>query len=94
MFKVSFSADRYTTESLEEGIAEESGFVDLDWNRHQIMPEGDEKFEEFDTRAEAEQHIMDSIGSVEPSGDNYYAIDPDIDTNGDSWSYCGHIEEV
>lgn len=93
MFKVTFTADRYTNESLEDGISVENGYVNLDWSRHEIMVDGDEWVSEFDTREEAEQFIMDSIGDTEPSGDSYYGIDTDQDNNGDHWSYAGHIEE-
>lgn len=94
MFKVTFTADRYTDESLEDGISVENGYVNLDWNRHEIMVDGDEWVTEFETREEAEQFIMDSIGDTDQSGDSYYACDSDRDDNGDQWNHAGHIEEV
>lgn len=94
MFKVTFTADRYTEESLAEGISVENGYVNLNWNRHEIMVDGDEWVNEFETREEAEQFIMDSIGDTDQSGDSYYACDSEHDSNYDQWNYAGHIEEA
>lgn len=94
MLKVTFTAERFTEESLEDGINVESGFVNLDWNRHEIMAEGDEWAAIFETREEAEQFIMNAIGDTEKSGDSYYGIDTDRDSNYDAWSYAAHIEEL
>lgn len=94
MFKVTVTADRYTEESLEDGISVENGYVNLDWNRHEIIAEDDEWFQEFDTREEAEQFIMDSIGDTERSGDTFYAVDAERDANYDQWNFAAHIEEI
>lgn len=94
MFKVTVTADRFTEESLAEGISVENGYVNLDWNRYAIMADEDDWFEEFATREEAEAFIMDSIGDTEQSGDSYYATDTDRDSNYDLWSFAAHIEEV
>lgn len=93
MFKVTFTADRFTEESLAEGISSENGYVNLDWNRHEIMVDGDEWVTEFETREEAEQFIEDSIGDTDRSGDAYYACDSEHDSNYDQWNFAGHIEE-
>lgn len=93
MVKVTFTADKYTEESLAFGNAAESGYVDLSWNRFQIMSPEDEAVTLFDTRDEAERSIEDSIGAVERSGDSYYAVDSPMDDEGNRWSYAGHISE-
>lgn len=94
MFKVTVTADRYTEESLEDGISVENGYVNLDWNRYEIIADNDEWFKEFDTREEAEQFIMDSIGDTDRSGDTFYAVDSERDTNYDQWNFAAHIEEA
>lgn len=92
--RVTFTADRYTEESIAEGMPVESGYINVDWNKHSIMEDGDEFFKDFDTRAEAEAYIEENIGSVEPSGDSFYAQDSDVDSEGDTWNFAGHIDEV
>lgn len=94
MFKVTFTADRYTEESIAEGLSVEGGYINVDWNKYSIMADDDEFSKEFDTREEAEQYIEDNIGSTEQSGDSYYAQDADTDNNGETWMFAGHIEEV
>jgi hypothetical protein len=93
MVKVCFTADKYTPESLELGTPAESGYVNLDWNRFQIMEPGDEWTKPFDTIAEAKQFIEDSIGETEASNDSYYGIDSVMDSDGNTWSFAGHIDD-
>lgn len=94
MHRVTFTADRYTEESLSEGIAEESGYVNVEWNKQSIMAEDDEFFKDFDTRDEAEAYIEENLGDTEQSGDSYYATDSETDSEGDTWNFAGHIDEV
>lgn len=93
MVKVTFTADKYTEKSLEIGNAAESGYVNLDWNRFEIMAPEDEAVKEFDTVEEAEKFIEESIGETEKSGDSYYAVDSPIDSEGNHWSFAGHITD-
>jgi hypothetical protein len=92
--RVTFTADHYTEESIAEGSSVENGYVNVEWNKHSIMEEGDEFFKDFDTREEAEAYIEENIGAVEPSGDSFYAQDPEVDYEGDTWMLAGHIDVV
>lgn len=96
MFKVTFTADRLTEESIDLGASEENGYVNLDWNRFEFVAEEDEDTPagEFETREEAEKFIEESIGYTEASGDSYYAADGAYDNEGNQWRYAGHIDEV
>lgn len=93
-FRVTFTADHYTEESLAVGTAVENGYINPEWNKQSIIDESDEFFKDFDTLAEAEQYIEETIGGTEQSGDSYYGIDTEMDSEGGDWNYAGHVDSI
>lgn len=94
MYKVTFSASKYTEESLAFGISDNNGYVDLDWNPFIFLEEGDKAIIECDTLEEAEAKIEEYLGETSKERGNYYAEDSRQDDEGNTWSYAGHVEEV
>lgn len=97
MFRVRFTATVKNFDTEEEF----NGWVDPNWNRFELRTEREDvRFEDFDTREEAEKHIEGTIGAIDLSGDeetfgNYYGADAETnDETGEVWYRAGHIEEV
>lgn len=95
MFRVRFTATVHNFASEEDF----NGWVDMNWNRYELRTEREDvRFEDFDTLAEAEKHIEDTIGFFEHDGgsENYYAQDADTSPEDEDevWYRAGHIEEV
>jgi hypothetical protein len=96
-FEVAFTGDVTDEEHAREGATRANGWIDPKWSMT-VLHENreDVRTEVFETLAEAEAYIEDTIGSVVDNGDGtYYAQDGHTDLQtGDDWSYAGHITEL
>lgn len=96
-FEVSFTADVTTPESASAGMADRSGWVDIEFSRRQVFEnKEDVRVHLFDTLEAAEEFIESEIGSADSyDGEHWYAADVKDDyQTGEQWSYCGHVKEL
>lgn len=95
MIKVTFTGERSTEESAAEGMVAESGWMDMDFSRTEILDSPAEaKVHECDSMEDALNLINDYIGDFEPSErGTYYGTDAHMDfTTGDVYTYAAHVE--
>lgn len=93
MIEVQFTADLYTQESMAEGIADTSGWVNYPSDSSDILEDSDDaQIHIFEDEAEAVAYISDALGSFNRNGNTFYAEDavPNMVT-GDMVTYAAHI---